>query len=131
MGGEGRRSASATLEPGMSEPKVSPRLARTLEESHDEAIVELVIELEAPAPPTGPATLSAGDRIGALKSAFYSAVQPVERGIREAGGETVGHAWINQTVKARVPKAAVPALSGLETVRRLDLTDRIEPEEEE
>lgn len=115
----------------MSEPKVSPRLAQTLEESHDEAMVELVIELEPPAPPAGPATLSAGDRIGVLKTAFQLAVEPVERGIRAAGGETVGLAWINQTVKARVPKAAVPMLSGLEAVRRLDLTDRIEPEEEE
>jgi hypothetical protein len=52
----------------------------------------------------------------------------VEEAVRNAGGEVTGHAWINQTVRARVPADRVKELSEHERVAVLDAPHPIEAE---
>lgn len=103
----------------MNGHKLSPDLAEHLEHAGAADLVELVVELQ-PAP-SAAADAPRAERIAAAREAFSLASSPVERAIHSAGGEVVGTAWINQTVRARVPADAVAGLAGLDEVRLLDL----------
>lgn len=111
----------------MERQKISESLAAQLQGSEDDELVEVVVELEA----TAPAGVTRGggsrsERMAAVKEAFERGAQPLESEIESAGGEITGRAWINQTLKARVPKRAVAAVTDRREVRRLDVTQRIE-----
>ena len=110
---------------------LSTKLAAALEGRAEDEWVEVVVELAAaPEPPSEPSeAVSRGAKIAALKRAFEEASTPVSREIEEAGGEVLGSAWLNQTLKARLPCGAVEALAGLAQVRRLDAPRRLTPED--
>jgi hypothetical protein len=55
--------------------------------------------------------LSREERIAPVRDAFARDASPVTRAILAAGGEVLGEAWINQTIRARVPPEGIPALS--------------------
>lgn len=111
----------------MAAEKVSENLARELREGLQDELVELIVELEPAASPADEG-LSRGERIAARKAAFDRELEPVESQIQRAGGEIVDRVWLNQTVKVRLPRAAVGAVSGLAKVRRLDVGRRVEPD---
>jgi len=52
----------------------------------------------------------------------------VEQAVGEAGGEVTGTAWINQTMRVRVPRNSLATLSELEIVTSLDLPNKLELE---
>ncbi|MFQ5525986.1 MAG: hypothetical protein ACE5GX_06955 [Thermoanaerobaculia bacterium] len=107
-------------DPQPSEPTAAP--------AADE-LVELVVELE-PVEPAA-ARLSRAEKIAAHKEAFERQAAPVAAAIAEAGGEVVGRAWINQTLKARIPRHAVAAVARHEKVAQVDVPRPLELEDAE
>lgn len=111
----------------MDEQKLSQGLAERLERAGTAELVELVVELH-PASGFAAESASRDARIAAARDAFGAASSPVERAIRSAGGEVVDSAWINQTLRARVPASAVTGLAALGEVRLLDVPRRLAPD---
>lgn len=111
--------------------KVSRNLAERLKEANASDEVEIILELH---PPSEPETakesghLSRSEMIAAKKEAFSRSVTPIEETIRKLGGEITGRAWINQTVRARVPAQSVEELSGREEVAALDTPNPLKRE---
>ena len=117
------------LEVTMNPVKLTSVLATRVEEADDDEVLDIVLELK-PAAGTV-ADTSAGTRaekIAARQEAFSHSSLPVETAIRQAGGEVVASAWINQTVRARVPAKGVGQLSDLEPVAVVDLPRALEPD---
>ena len=104
--------------------KVSEDLVAALESAGDDELVDVVVELAPSAAPDE--GLSRAEKIAARKEAFDRDGGPVVAAIQGAGGEVLGVAWINQTMKARVPRRAVEALADLEEVTQLDATRALE-----
>jgi hypothetical protein len=104
----------------MDPSKLSPSLAGHLEQAGRDDLVDLVLELHpAAAPETGGASRS--ERVAAAREAFAQGAAPVEHAVHSAGGQVLDSAWINQTLRARVPAGAVAGLARLDAVRVLDL----------
>ena len=66
--------------------------------------------------------------VTALREAFSHTAAPVVERISNLGGEVTGEAWINQTVRARVPAQRVYELADLEEVSAPDVPHAIEPD---
>ena len=112
----------------MALAKLTTELAARLEEANASEVLDIIVELQPQADlstriTTGSQTHS--DRIAAMKETFSRNVLPVEEAIHRAGGEIVGRAWINQTVRARIPAQRVRELSFLDRVATLDLPHRL------
>lgn len=111
----------------MQKAKLTPALEATLESVRGNERVEIVVELEGDA---GGAMRGSSrhQRIAALKERFEHNAAPVQIEIIEAGGEVLGAAWINQTLRASIPVTGVDRLSELTCVARLDVPHALEPE---
>lgn len=109
--------------------KISEKLTERLEGTDASDLLDVIIELR-PQAESAAATdaLPRSEKIAALKDAYTRNVAPVEDAVRKAGGEVTGHAWINQTVRARVPADRVRELSEHERVAVLDAPHPIEAE---
>jgi hypothetical protein len=108
--------------------KVSANLASRLEESDDDGVLEGVVELEAS---TGSVPVERGDRqatIAARKQAFREVAEPVEKAIRSGGGEVTGKAWINGTLRARLPARSIPRIAEQTSVTGVDVPSPLEPD---
>ena len=118
--------------------KLKSTLAAQLKKVSASDLVDVVLELHphADLPPESGATTRAAraapqsraEKIAAKKSAFDRSVAGVEEAVRKAGGEITGRAWINQTVRARVPAAAVEQLCRHERVAAVDAPGRLSAE---
>jgi hypothetical protein len=95
-----------------------------LEEKH---LVDVVVELRPVDEP--PSEGSRLERIHALKDAFDGASAEVERAVQAEGGEVVDRAWINQTVRAKVPASAIPLLALRDDISVIDVPHAIEPDQ--
>ena len=103
----------------MSPPKISASLADRLANG-PEGNVELIVELQ-PIPPTQIGAGAREEYIATLREAFEREAAPVEAAIQEAGGEVLAGAWLNQTLKVRVPAEKVADLAAIDEVVLLDL----------
>jgi hypothetical protein len=104
--------------------KMRSILAEQLKKVDPSDLLEIILELYPPAESasTGATEMqSRSEKIAAKKEAFSRNVRPVEEAIRKVGGEITGLAWINQTVRARVPAQGVKELSQHEKVAALDI----------
>jgi hypothetical protein len=105
--------------------KVTSALEADVERRSNGEPIDVVVELTpAPSPSSG----SRGERIAQARSAFERQADAVRRMIVEAGGEVLGSAWINQTLRTRLPKAVLEQLALDERVARLDVTRAITAE---
>lgn len=120
----------------MPSRKVSPDLAACASESAgaDEP-VEAVIELKPQAAPPSArrsrlslAPQSRKERIAAMRDAFEERARDVAAAVEKAGGEVVEKAWINQTLRVRLPREGIDAVAELDEVSRLDAPRRVTPE---
>ncbi len=102
--------------------KATPRLAAHLAAA-GRSDVEVVVELR-PVPP--PASGSRQERVAAARAAFDAGLTPVTARIAEVGGTVLETAWINQTVRVRLPAAAVGALAAVDEVAGIDLPRPLE-----
>jgi hypothetical protein len=109
--------------------KISEKLGEKLKGTSASDLLDVIIELHPHAESTATTdVLSRSEKIAALKDAYARNVAPVEEAVRNAGGEVTGHAWINQTVRARLPADRVRELSEHERVAVLDAPHPIEAE---
>ena len=104
----------------MSSEKVSPQLTASLKQTGEEGLVDLIVELADP-PATKTDTDERTHQIAARKEAFSKHAEPVAEQIRRMGGEVTDQAWINSSMRARVSKKMIAALSEAPQVKRLDL----------
>lgn len=106
--------------------KLTEELRKELEKAEASEMLDVVIELrpENEAKTRQPQTRA--EKIAILKENFIRDLAPVEQAVRNAGGELTGQAWINRTVRARVPTDCVKQLSEHEQVAKVDVPHAIE-----
>ena len=105
--------------------KVTEQLLEALEKSDASELVDVVIELRPENEPKAQQPQSRAEKIATLKENFMRDLAPVEEAVRNAGGELTGQAWINRTVRARVPTDCVKQLSEQEQVAKVDVPHAI------
>ena len=66
--------------------------------------------------------------MAAAKEAFNRAAEPVTKLVAGLGGEVVDGAWINNTLRARVPAGNVPHVAGAEGVAAVDVPHAVQAE---
>lgn len=87
--------------------------------------VNLVIELNSPSCPDG---ATRAEQMSLLKSRFEETARPVRDLVVAAGGEVLGEAWINSTLKVKVGKESIPDILQLGCVARVEPPRTIELE---
>jgi hypothetical protein len=107
--------------------KLTAKLAEQLDRADASDLLEIILELRRPQAEsaTTQETRSRSEKIAALKESFSREVTPVEEAVRKLGGEVTGRAWINQTVRARMPAQGVRELSEHEKISVLDIPHSI------
>ena len=104
----------------MNQEKVSTGLASRLENANASDLVDVIVELEVPAP--------GENNITATMAQFKVSSAPVTGSIEQMGGEVLGSAWINSTVRARIPARGVKRLAAVRGVGRIDLPHKLDLE---
>ncbi len=107
--------------------KVTPDLAGVLSNAGADDLLEVVVELADSDGRDVPADRS--ERIAYLQTTFHARATPLEEFIASLGGEVLGDAWINQTIHARVPARAVPALARAGSIAAVDMPRRLLPDQ--
>jgi hypothetical protein len=103
-----------------SPANITPDLAAEVEAAESSNLLDVVVELHG--------DLEEAADMAAAKAAFERAAAPVSEAISGSGGEVLEGAWINHTLRARVPAASVPDVAGLEGVSVVDVPHAIRPE---
>ena len=99
--------------------KVTSELAADVEQRPSGESIDVVVELT---PAASPSSGSRSERVAQARSAFERQAESVRRMIVDAGGEVLGSAWINQTLRTRLPKPLLEQLALDDRVARLDVT---------
>jgi hypothetical protein len=113
----------------MSKFKLSPTLVDLLKKTDVSDFVDVVLELNTNSESVHSNEIkSRSEKIAAKREAFDRYLASIEKEIRNLGGEITGRAWINQTIRARVPAQAVKDLSMNDKIEIVDLPRRIKSE---
>ena len=107
--------------------KVSPRLAAEAAAKGPYEHIDVVIGLRTPKTPERKET-SRAVKIAAMKSAFDKDVEPVLKHVSSVGGEVIATAWINSTVRGRVPANRLSEIADDENVEIVDLQPALQLE---
>ncbi len=107
------------------ERKISPRLRERLDTTRPGDEVDVVIELS---PPEMPTSGTRADRMAAAKRDFDTEVDSVAGRLSSVGGKVLESAWVNSTVRGRLPAEAVDTLAEDNLVQGVDLPSAIEAE---
>lgn len=108
--------------------KLSPKLRQRLAATPAGQAVEVVVEVGTKAgAPLAPAAGRA-EKITTLKKNFSASAGPIERAIESSGGEVLDRAWLNQSLKARLPREAVEPLGEREDIERVDMPAPLQPD---
>ena len=99
--------------------KLTKQLRERLDRTPSDDLIDVVLEIVAPIPP--PAGASRSEAIASRRKHFLEAVAPVEQRIQQMGGKVLEHAWINQTVRARVPAGTLDQLTESDDVASVDM----------
>ena len=97
--------------------KIRPPAASLIAQVQDNDLVDVVVEL---VPEPTPSEGSRENRIQSLKNAFNRKASVVAETVHQLGGEVLEEAWINQTLRARVPAKGVQQLAELSGVHAVD-----------
>jgi len=114
----------------MANNKLSPKLTEALQNFNPEGPLDVVLELQEPVPVASAGTGRA-EQIAARKEAFSKGADAVAGQILSLGGEVTGQAWINNTMRARLTKKMVSALSEVPHVKALDLPRQLQADASE
>ena len=101
-------------------PKITSDLAAEVDAVDDANLLDVIVELDG--------DLDEAPDIAAAKAAFERAAEPVSEVISGSGGEVLEGAWINHTLRARVPARAVTAIAAADGVSVVDVPHAIHPE---
>lgn len=107
--------------------RISSDLGSRIQGMGREQLVDVVVELRRPEEP--PIEGSRAERIRALKEAFDRQAPEIERAVQAEGGVVLDRAWINQTVKARVPAGSIPNLAARDDITAIDVPHALEPDQ--
>ena len=107
--------------------KVTSDLESRVEGSDNAQLLDVVVELRQTEPLRDEGHRQA--RMQALKTAFERSSADVERTVLAEGGEVVDRAWINRTVRARIPANAIARLAQHDEVSVIDVPHAIEPDQ--
>lgn len=103
-----------------SRPNITPDLAAQLDAAESTDVVDVIVELAG-----------GGDEasdMAAAKEAFNRAAGPITEVVAGVGGEVVDGAWINHTLHARLPAAAVPDVADADGVAAVDVPHAVQAE---
>lgn len=103
----------------MNDEKLTDRLVQRLTLGPADERIDVLLELDPP-----PLSAEPGDWEG-RRAAFARFAEPVEQAVRDAGGEVAGIAWINATMRVRIPTQAVQPLAQHPRVLRLDVPTQL------
>jgi hypothetical protein len=102
------------------QPVITPALEDRARAENAEGLLDVVVEL-ADDP-------QAAMTVPAQQESFERAASPVADAIAQLGGDVVDKAWINRTLRARVPAKGLEQLSTHAAVTALDVPHQIEPD---
>src|SRR5262249_12236005 len=108
--------------------KVSDELREKLAQPDAAGMLEVIIELHDSSEPLAQQDQSRQEKIAAMRESFIRDVAPIEDAVQRAGGEVTGHAWINRTLRARVPAGEIEQLAVNEQIARIDMPHKLELE---
>lgn len=95
------------------------------DEDRSDDSLDVVLELQqAGAQSTG----SRAEKIAHQKANFKNVAEPVKAMVVQSGGTVEGEAWINCTIKARVPAKALKRLREIDGVLKIDVPHTISRE---
>lgn len=117
----------------MSIAKLTEKLAQHIEKTSGADMVDIIVELDPARGQeimSGSAELSRQDCIAKLKEDFTDQASAVAAAIEKAGGEILDHAWINKTLKVRVPVESIDRITADKEVTAIDLPEKIQLENE-
>jgi hypothetical protein len=103
-----------------SPANITPDLAAEVEAAESSNMLDVVVELNG--------DLEEATDIAAAKAAFERAATPVSEVIAGSGGEVLEGAWINHTLRARVPAGAVSDVAGADGVSVVDVPHALQAE---
>jgi len=101
---------------------LTPGLIERLEAAAGDPLIDVILEVHAQ-PAAEPATraLSRTEAIAATKQRFSEAAAPVEQHVMKLGGEILERAWINGSIRARVPVSSIRQLADAEGIASIDV----------
>lgn len=106
--------------------KLTPEVAALIDRTGDDDWLEVIVELEPDQKSeAGLETKSRTEKIAALKEEFLQNISPLEETVRKLGGEITGRAWINRSVRVRVPARNIKELAKVGGVAILDVPHRL------
>jgi hypothetical protein len=111
----------------MNMNKLTSGLASRLSTVGSAEMLDVVLELESGEEPSE-LHLTPREKVAVLRERFSQSSAPIEDQIQQVGGEVLGSAWINRTIRARIPADGVSHLTELKSVERVDLPRALEPE---
>jgi hypothetical protein len=109
----------------MGGSKLTRQLAERLHGKAHDALVDIIVELDAPPPAAPSPGASRAAKATAHRERFLQIAGPVEQRIQSLGGDVIEHAWINQTLRARVPAGMVDQIVDAEGVVSIDVAEPI------
>lgn len=113
----------------MAHSKLSADLLQHLENSKDTEMLDIIIEVspdENSNSLSEDSKLTRQERIAVRRDSFVQQSAPIETAVQEEGGEITDRAWINQTLKARIPAKAVKKISEQQNIYNLAIPRAIE-----
>ena len=110
--------------------KLSAELEQRLQGADASTLLDIVVELRSALEESGPGGMaSRAERIAARKADAERCFAPLEEAIVRVGGEVTGHAWINKTLRARLPAKEVLSLCRREEIATLDIPHGLQAEQ--
>lgn len=112
--------------------KVSRRLAQLAGSvSSDFDLIDVVVELDHKLTDSSKTTKpnqSRNEAIASRKESFARTSSPVEDVITQIGGQVIDKAWVNYTLRAKLPAKSLQRISELDEVDTLDSPQEIQSE---
>jgi hypothetical protein len=106
--------------------KLSEQVTQLLQSKDASDFVDVIVELQHSDEDDAAAPQTRNERIAYLKEAFNRRIAPLKETIKSIGGEITEQAWINQTLRVRVPADKINLLSDHDEVAKLDLPRPLE-----
>ena len=107
------------------EAKLSAQLGQVLQSKDPSDFVEVIVELYPSEEPEAATAQTRDEKIAQSKRAFDLRIVPLHETIKSIGGEITGQAWINETLRVRVPADKVSVLSDHAEVAKIDVPHRL------
>lgn len=109
----------------MKTEKILGALNERLSRSAGAGAVEAIIQVTVPA---STETLKRERKIPEYRQAVEEALRPVAILVRDLGGDVLDEAWINATLRVKLPVESFGPLTDDAAVTRVDLPSRLKPE---